>query len=234
MTGKRRPGILRRITRWVLVVLLLFLAFSSVQVLAIRYVNPPLLPALSRLLTGSRAKTPPGRGEAWRVLNDISPQVRKAVLAGEDQRFLWHRGFDFVEMSHAVKDIFLRRRKRGASTITMQVARIVFLWPERTWWRKAAEAYYTFLLETFVSKQRILELYLNTVDWGIGIQGVEAASRKYFNTSSLKLSASQAALLVAILPSPHRWSVKRPSSYVRTRQQRIQRDMEKMPLVGVP
>jgi monofunctional glycosyltransferase len=234
MTGKGEPGIGTRITRWVLAALLVFLLFSNAQVVALRFINPPLLPALSRFLTGTNAKTRRGQGEVWRKLKDISPEIRKAVLASEDQRFLWHRGFDVVEISHAVREIFRKGRKRGASTITMQVARTVFLWPARTWGRKIAETYYTFLLETFLSKQRILELYLNTVDWGVGVRGVDAASRKYFNTSSSKLSASQAALLAAILPSPHRWSVKRPNSYVRWRQQKILRDMTRMPLVGVP
>ncbi len=188
---------------------------------------------MARLLPGSGAHPARGRGRRWKALSHISPHVRKAVLAAEDQRFLWHHGFDFVEMSHAMKDIFRRKRKRGASTITMQVARTVFLWPSRSWSRKMAEAYYTLLLETFLSKQRILELYLNTVDWGAGVRGVEAASQKYFHIPSSSLSASQAALLAAVLPSPHRWSVKRPNASVRLRQQRILRDMGKMPLVGV-
>jgi len=229
---KRKRGIGKRITRWVLITLLFLVTLSSAQVFAIRFINPPLFRAVTRLLPGSDAH-PTGRHvRTWKTLNDISPHVRRAVLAAEDQRFLWHHGFDFVEMSHAMKDIFRRKRKRGASTITMQVARTVFLWPSRSWSRKMAEAYYTVLLETFLSKQRILELYLNMVDWGVGIRGVEAASQKYFHISSSRLSASQAALLAAVLPSPHRWSVKRPNSYVRLRQQRILRDMGKMPLVG--
>ena len=234
MTAKGERSIGTRITRWILAALLLFLIFSSAQVFALRFVNPPLLPALGGVLSGRNAETRRGHGPVWRKLRDISPEIRKAVLASEDQRFLWHRGFDVVEISHAVEDMVWKGRRRGASTITMQVARTVFLWPARTWSRKIAETYYTFLLETFLSKQRILELYLNMVDWGVGVRGVEAASRRYFNTSSAKLSASQAALLAAILPSPHKWSVKRPSSYVRWRQKRILRDMPRMPLLGAP
>jgi monofunctional biosynthetic peptidoglycan transglycosylase len=234
MARKREPGIGRGITRWMLIAVLFLVALSSAQVLAIRFINPPLLQAVGRFLPGSRAQPAGGRGRTWKALNAISPHVRRAVLAAEDQRFLWHHGFDFVEMSQAMKDIFRRKRKRGASTITMQVARTVFLWPSRSWWRKMAEAYYTLLLETFMSKQRILELYLNTVDWGAGIRGVEAASQMYFDTPSSSLSASQAALLAAVLPSPHGWSVKRPDPYVRVRQQRILKDMGKMPLVGTP
>jgi len=234
LARKRNPGAGRRVIIWALIILLFFLVFSSAQVLALRFINPPLFPALSRYLKAWDTGTSRSHGDTWRVLDDISPNARKAVLASEDQRFLWHHGFDFVEMSHAMKDIILKRRKRGASTITMQVARTVFLWPQRSWLRKAAEAYYTFLLETFLSKKRILEIYLNTVDWGAGVKGIEAASRRYFHISSSSLSPSQAALLAAILPSPHKWSVKRPNAQVRQRQQRILRDMAKMPLVGTP
>lgn len=232
MARKRKPGIGRRITRWTLITLLFLVALSSAQVLAIRFINPPLLQAAAQLLPGSGTHRVGERRRTWKALKVISPHVRRAVLAAEDQRFLWHHGFDFVEISHAMKDILRRKRKRGASTITMQVARTVFLWPSRSWWRKMAEAYYTLLLETFLSKQRILELYLNTVDWGVGVRGVDAASRKYFHTPCSSLSAPQAALLAAVLPSPHRWSVKRPNPYVRLRQQRILKDMAKMPLVG--
>jgi len=162
-------------------------------------------------------------------LNEISPHLRKAVLAAEDQRFNFHNGFDFVEINQAIRDILEEGRVRGASTITMQVARTVFLWPERSWSRKLAEAYYTVLIELCWSKRRILEVYLNTVDWGIGIMGAEAASRKYFHTDAGSITALQAALLASILPSPHRWSPTKPTKQVWERQRRIMKDMGKMP-----
>lgn len=168
----------------------------------------------------------------WRQLKEISPHLRRAVLAGEDQRFLSHHGFDFIEMNQALKEMFSRKRTRGASTITMQTARTVFLWPERTWPRKAVEAYCTLLMELFWSKERILEIYLNTVDWGEGIMGAEAASRKYFHTPSSRITRTQAALLTAILPSPHRWSPTNPNTRVLRRQARILKDMVKMPLLS--
>ena len=170
--------------------------------------------------------------EEWRPLNEIAPHIRRAVLAGEDQRFLSHNGFDFTEINEAMRDMVSKKGFRGASTISMQTARTVFLWPARSLWRKILEAYYTVLLEIFWTKERILEIYLNTVDWGKGIMGVEAASRTYFHISSAHVSRSQAALLVAILPSPHRWSPSNPSSYVLKRQRRIIRDIKKMPLVS--
>ncbi|UCF86127.1 MAG: transglycosylase domain-containing protein, partial [Desulfobacteraceae bacterium] len=108
----------------------------------------------------------------------------------------------------------------------------VFLWPERSWLRKAAEAYYTVLIEIFWSKERILEVYLNTVDWGSGLMGAEAASRKYFHRSSASISPHQAARLAAILPNPDKWSPTRPSAWVLIRQKRILKDMKRMPLLN--
>ncbi len=217
-----------------MLILLFFLVFSSLQVLFLHFMNPPL--TMTRIFGRITDRRPLGSDRSdgtWKALEDISPNLRRAVLAGEDQRFLYHHGFDFVEISHAIKDIIRKGSKRGASTITMQVARTVFLWPARSWLRKVLEAHYTFLLEMFLSKKRIFEIYLNTVDWGVGIRGAEAASRRYFTTSSSGLSPDQAALLAAVLPGPHKWSVKRPNSQVRQRQMRILRDMKKMPLVGV-
>jgi len=169
---------------------------------------------------------------SWQPLKEISPHLRKAVLAGEDQRFLSHHGFDFKELNQAIKDMALKKGARGASTITMQVARTVFLWPNRSWLRKATEAYYTVLIEIFWSKERILEIYLNTVDWGSGLMGAEAASRKYFTRTSARLSRPQAALLAAILPNPDNWSPTNPSAYVSMRQKTILRDMKRMPLLS--
>ena len=168
----------------------------------------------------------------WRPLKDISPHLRKAVLAGEDQRFLSHHGFDFTELNQAIKEMALKKGFRGASTISMQVARTVFLWPKRSWVRKAGEAYYTVLIEILWRKERILEIYLNTVDWGSGLMGAEAASRKYFQCSSARIFSNQAALLAAILPNPDKWSPINPSAWVLMRQKRILKDMKRMPLLN--
>jgi len=134
-------------------------------------------------------------------------------------------------MNEAFWDILAERGTRGASTISMQAARTVFLWSDRSWLRKMAEAYYTLLIEIFWSKERILEVYLNTVDWGQGIMGAEAASRNYFHRSSSHLTVSQAALLAAVLPNPRKWSPVNPNGFVEERKERIIRDMPKMPLL---
>ena len=217
-----------------MVLLLSCIVLTSLQVLLLHFVNPPLtLTRIFNQVTDRGSSVTERASGEWKGLEEISPNLRRAVLAGEDQRFLSHHGFDFVEISQAIRDIIRKGSKRGASTITMQVARTVFLWPARSWPRKLLEAYYTFLMEIFLSKKRIFEIYLNMVDWGVDIRGAEAASRKYFDSSSATLTPDQAALLAAVLPGPHKWSVKRPNAHVRQRQKRILRDMKKMPLVGV-
>ena len=232
LSKKKKKKGLRRILGWGLKLFFIFLAISMLQVFILRFVNPPFTAMIAwNWVQEKDTRRLDALRSLWRPLKDISPYLRKAVLAGEDQRFLVHYGFDFTEMNKAIKDMVLRKGYRGASTITMQVARTVFLWPERSWLRKMAESYYTVIIELFWNKERILEIYLNTVDWGAGIMGAEAASRKYFHISCSRISRSQASLLAAILPSPHRWSPMNPNEQVLRRQKRIIKDMEKMPLV---
>ena len=166
----------------------------------------------------------------WRSIKHISPNLIKAVLASEDQRFMYHSGFDFREIDRAARELLIERKIRGASTITMQMARSVFLWKTRSVPRKLAEAYYTVLIEFVMPKIRILELYLNTVDWGYGVVGAEAASKKYFHKSASELSVREAALMAAILPSPHAWSPVNPNRHVLERQRRIIKSMNGMHL----
>jgi len=153
---------------------------TVVQVFLLRFVDPPFTAMmgwnwLQNKITTKHNKLPDYH---WRQLKEISPHLIKAVLAGEDQRFLTHHGFDFIEMNQAVQDIITDRRIRGASTITMQLARTVFLWPDRNWLRKIAEAYYTVLIEILWDKKRILEIYLNTVDWGTGKENISIRPRR--------------------------------------------------------
>jgi monofunctional biosynthetic peptidoglycan transglycosylase len=212
--------------------ILLFL-FTIAQVLLLRYTNP--VPKIHRVWAriyhrfNETTYLPPKL--QWKNLNEISPNLKKAVLASEDQRFLAHDGFDFIEIRHALIEIFSKGRIRGASTISMQTARSVFLWKDRSLFRKILEAYYTFLMEFFLDKKRIMELYLNTVDWGPGVTGAQAASQRYFNIHASDLNPSQAALLAAILPSPHKWSVTNPSPYVQNRQRAILKHMNRMPRI---
>ena len=219
--------------RWLGGLLFVCLALSLAEVALLRWVNPRFTLTTSRQwIAHAMGSACRGPGMIWRPLDAMSPHIRKAVLAGEDQRFLSHAGFDFTEIGKAVQDMASGRGFRGASTITMQTARTVFLWPARSFPRKAQEAYYTILVELFWDKERILEIYLNTVDWGKGVMGIEAASRHYFGVSSDRLSRRQAALLAAVLPSPHRWSPIDPGPHILWRQKRILHALDRMPLVG--
>jgi len=227
-----RYGILRWSWRFLLKAVLILCILTMLQVFVLRFLDPPLTVRMAwsflhHKIAANHYEKPLYH---WRELEEISSYLRKAVLAAEDQRFLSHHGFDFTELNQAARDLLTAERTRGASTISMQVARTVFLWPGRSWLRKIAEAYYTVLVELMWSKERILEMYLNTVHWGKGIMGAEAASRKYFHTSSANISASQAALLAAILPNPTTWTPISPSKYIRERQKEIMRQMVRMPL----
>ncbi len=209
------------------------LCLSVLQVLFVRFFQPPFTARmLCEWLTHHWTEEPfVPPVSYWRDMENISPHLRRAVLAAEDQRFVSHGGFDFIELKIAVKELFESKRVRGASTITMQTARTIFLWDGRSLFRKALEAYYTVLMEIFIDKRRILELYLNTVDWGSDTRGAEAASRKYFNVSANRLGPEQAALMAAILPRPHKWSPVNPTSYLQQRKARIMKDMRLMPLL---
>lgn len=164
----------------------------------------------------------------WVGLEQISLYAPLAVIAAEDQKFLDHYGFDFDAMGKAWQANQHRRRPLGASTISQQVAKNLFLWPGRTFFRKGVEVYFTLLLEGLWSKKRILEVYLNVAEFGPGIFGVEAASRIYFHKSAAKLTSSEAALLAAILPSPLRSDLQHPTSYILSRARHIQRQMKLM------
>jgi monofunctional glycosyltransferase len=165
-----------------------------------------------------------GKGARYAWTDDISPRLERAVIAAEDQNFCTHHGFDWVNINKAMKDHQRRPNKpmRGASTISQQTARTLFLVPMRSWIRKGLEAYLTVLVETLWPKKRILHAYLNLVDWGDGIFGAEAAANVYFGTDAGSLDGAQAARLAAILPNPHKWKAVRPGRYVRQRTGMLQ------------
>jgi len=234
---KKTTSLLRRLTKRGLKFLLgtiIFAAlFSILQVAVYKYINPPItVPMLYSWYKNKINHTPyHGPSFKWRSLADISPNLRKAILAGEDQRFLTHNGFDFIEIKNAAKDVVFGKRLRGASTISMQTARTVYLLPSRSFTRKLLEAYYTVLIETLWSKKRILEVYLNTVDWGTGIMGAEAAALAYFKKPASRLTQKQAGLLVSILPNPHKWNPNRPNTTVKSHLKRITKNIHAMPLL---
>ena len=165
-----------------------------------------------------------GKGANYHWTDDISPRLERAVIAAEDQNFCRHHGFDWASINKAVQDHNRRpsRPMRGASTISQQTARTLFLVPMRSWIRKGLEAWLTVLIEQLWPKKRILEVYLNLVDWGDGIFGAEAAANAYFGTDAGSLDNAQAARLAAILPNPHKWKAANPGRYVRRRAGMLQ------------
>lgn len=155
--------------------------------------------------------------KSWKPLEELSPHLQLAVVCCEDQNYLKHNGFDFGAIEKAIRHNETSSRKRGASTISQQVAKNVFLWPSRSWVRKGFEVYFTFLIETFWSKERIMEVYLNVIEMGDGIYGAEAASQAYFNKSAIEINKRQAATIAVTLPNPRKFNAKRPTNYLNGR-----------------
>ena len=164
----------------------------------------------------------------WVSLEHISPSMPVAVIASEDANFMKHHGFDYKAIEHAAKRNMNHpeKRKLGASTISQQTAKNVFLWPGRSWIRKGFEVYFTALIELLWSKERIMEVYLNSIEMGEGIYGVEAVAEENFHTNAKSLTSSQCALIAVTLPNPRRFSSKSPSSYILRRQSRILKEMK--------
>lgn len=159
----------------------------------------------------------------WVSFDKIAPGLAMSVIASEDNRFATHNGFDFVEIKKAIKENEKRKRQRGASTISQQTAKNVFLWPQSSWLRKGLEVYFTFLIETCWSKERIMEVYLNSIEMGKGIYGAEATAKYKFGTTAAQLNNAQCALIAATLPNPIRFDSARPSAYIQKRQGEILR-----------
>ena len=223
VSSRRRPSGWRR---WTRLLILGFAALTLLSTLLLRVVPPPATPLMViRGLQGMAA----GKGfiirKQWQPLTTISPAMVRAVTAAEDQKFLHHFGFDFDAISKAYANNRDGGRRRGGSTITQQTAKNVFLWPGGSYLRKGVEAYFTVLLELCWSKERIMEVYLNVAEFGPGVYGVESAARIYYQTTARQLTARQAAMLAAILPSPRQWNPARPTAYLVHRQRWILQQM---------
>ena len=206
--GRGLGGGLRRITIGVVVLLV---PLPVLLLLLFRFLPVPLTPQIAiAFLSGDAVQY------RWREMGDISPYLAKAVIGGEDEKFCRHHGFDWQSIDQAIKshERHPRKQLRGASTLTQQAARSLFLVPWRSWGRKGIEAYITVLMEVLWPKRRILTAYLNLVDWGHGYFGAEAAARGYFHKPALALTPRQAARLAAILPDPEGWHAVHPGPYV--------------------
>ncbi len=225
--AKRRKRLFGRLWRALVLAVLVWAAVTVASVVAMRWIDPPTTAFMVRdraiaLFTAEKGYE--FRHE-WRDWDQISRYAALAVVAAEDQRFLQHNGFDFKQIDKALADRERGRRVRGASTISQQVAKNLFLWPGQSWFRKGLEAGITVLIELAWPKQRILEVYLNVAEFGRGTWGIQAASRRYFRKDAAKLTRAEAALLAAVLPSPRRFRADAPSAYVRKRQAWIERQM---------
>jgi monofunctional biosynthetic peptidoglycan transglycosylase len=208
-----------------------FVASTVAVVLVYRFVPPPATPLMLLRLLDQRSEGKPLKlYKDWRPLEKISPHLIAAVIAAEDQRFHTHRGFDFEAIRDAMRrneraDAHGSKRVVGASTISQQTAKNLFLWPARSWTRKGLEVWFTFLIETLWPKRRILEMYVNVAEMGPGIYGAQAASLHWFGRDAKRLNRAQAARLASILPKPRAWSPLRPPASVARKQARVLRQM---------
>ena len=214
----------KKIRRIILKIIFWFLGLSIFSTILFRFIPIPITPLMiircvQQKADGKELKM----SKDWTCLEEISPVMPLAVMAAEDQNFEEHFGFDLeaIRKAEQYNDRHKGKKLKGASTITQQTAKNVFLWPSRSWIRKGFEVYFTFLIEIFWSKKRIMEVYLNVIETGDGIYGVEAASKKYFHKPSSKLSITEAARIAAILPDPRNWNPVRPSARVQRKAQRI-------------
>jgi monofunctional biosynthetic peptidoglycan transglycosylase len=218
---------LLKIWRWLWRTFSLLFALQLLYIVMLRWVDPPITTTqISRWLNGD------GISRDYVDWDEISVPMRLAVVASEDQMFPFHEGFDWPSIMKAAERNKASRKLRGASTISQQVAKNVFLWQGRSWFRKGLEVYFTFMIETVWGKKRILEIYLNVAETGKGVFGVEVAARKYFNKPASKLNQTEAAMIAAALPLPGRYTVKPLSNYVSTHYQHIITQSNN--LIGVP
>jgi monofunctional biosynthetic peptidoglycan transglycosylase len=203
-----------------------FFITTTLSVIAFSFINPNLT-----ILMVAKRILPVNEGGSnriehkWVSIDRISPQIVLAVCAAEDNKFMEHNGFDWESIQKAQEYNKKGKRLRGASTITQQTVKNVFLWPRRSWVRKGFEAYFTFLVETFWSKERIMEVYLNVAEFGRGIYGVESASEYYYGKPASKISTYEAAMLATVLPNPTKRNPAKPSSYMIRYQRTILRNM---------
>lgn len=224
---------IKKIFRVFLKTVIWFIAISILSVIFFRFVPIPVTPlmlirCIEQKANGKEMKLK----KDWVSLDKISSAMPLAVIAAEDQKFEEHFGFDLEAIKKAEKynKKHQGKKTKGASTISQQTAKNVFLWPNRSWIRKGFEVYFTFLIEIFWSKQRIMEVYLNVIEMGNGIYGVEAAAQKYFHKPASKLSVREASLIAAILPSPLKWSPVKPNARVQKKARRIMHFISRLKL----
>ena len=217
---------IKRFFKFILKLILWLFGFSIVIVIFFKWVPVPITPLmLIRNIEQLQDDKKLVLKHDWVPIEAISKNLQLAVICSEDQNFLAHNGFDMEAIEKAVKQNKKGKRIRGASSISQQTAKNVFLWPQRSWFRKGLETYFTFLIELFWSKERIMEVYLNSIEMGNGVYGVEAASQFWFKKPAIKLNRNEAAAIAAILPNPRRYRANPATNYIQGRKNWIVRQM---------
>ncbi len=221
-TKSKNKSFVSRLGRLFRNLVLLFFATSIGWVILARFVPVYVTPLMFiRSVEALAAGEVPRNSKDWVSMDKISRNMVQAVVASEDNLFVQHHGFSVNDIEKAIKHNKKGKRIRGGSTISQQTAKNVFLWPKRSYLRKGLEAYFTVLIELFWSKERIMEVYLNVIEMGDGVYGVQAAAQTYFNKDALQLTKSQSALIAACLPNPRKYSVSNPTSYIQRRKSKI-------------
>ena len=216
----------KRFFKFIFKLIVWLFVFSITIVIVFKWVPVPITPLMViRSVEQYRENKNSELKHNWVSIENISTNLQLAVICSEDQHFLTHNGFDIKAIEKAIEHNKKGKRIRGASTISQQTAKNVFLWPQRSWFRKGLETYFTFLIELFWSKERIMEVYLNSIEMGHGIYGAEAASQYWFKKSAIKLSKNEAAALAAILPNPLRYRANPATSYIQSRKNWIVNQM---------
>lgn len=218
----KKLGFWRWILRWIKRIFIFFIVFSLLQVLIFKFIPVYYTPLMiinniQQLFSGKKVICE----HKWVPLDEISPKLPLAVVASEDNLYLDHNGFDFKQIEVAMNEAQKGKRQRGASTISQQTAKNVFLLPSKSYLRKGFEVYYTFLIELIWGKERIMEVYLNSIEMGQNIYGAEAVARINFKKPAKKLTAAESALIAATLPNPIRFNSAKPSAYIKKRQSKI-------------
>jgi len=214
---------IKRFFKFIFKILLGLIFFSVLIVVVYKWVPVPFTPLMA-IRYFENPEEPIEHD--WEPIENISRHLQLAVISSEDQNFENHSGFDFEAIQKAMEDNRSGRKIRGASTISQQTAKNVFLWPSRTWFRKGLEAYFTFLIETIWSKERILEVYLNSIEMGKGIYGAQAASQYWFKKDASQLGPYEAAAIAAVLPNPREYRANPASNFIQKRKNWIVRQMQ--------
>ena len=220
---------IRKVFRWIWKATLWFFALSILSVIIFKWVPVPITPLMmTRAIENKMDGKDMILTHDWEPIENISPNLQKAVIASEDGNFLKHNGFDFKAMQKAFKNNQKGKRLKGGSTISQQTAKNVFLWQGRSYIRKGLEAYFTVLIELIWGKERIMEVYLNSIEMGNGVYGAESAARHWYRKSAVDLTKQEAAGIAAILPNPRKYKATNSSSYINRRKDKIVRVMRQI------